>query len=283
MPCAICGSTRRGLVTELGDVVCDGHSYFEFCHWCLRPVGTGHGFCRMCSKSTRRGRSFDDLRQRTLEWCTRTIGDHSLSTVPVFLVSEPALNSLVHGMTQWQTDGFFVQSNVSLFDGLPEVSLMSTLVHEYAHIVLFCDPLDFTFSPLGDELSNEECEGFCELMAYQFLGEEMGSEGARVQRRLLENGNLTYSDGLKMMLRRWSTTKDLPRLISDLTGRPIRRPDSSGQKSRPPVAMPVIPKDTIVKTGNTRVPIDWRDGWTREPPPKTPSPMTREPIDWRHT
>lgn len=282
MPCAICGSTRRGRTTELGDVVCDGHPRFEICQFCLRPTSPGHVACRKCLRTTRRTETLDNVRMRTLDWYTRTIGDHSLSSVSVHSVGEPALNSMVHGMTQWQTDGSFVESKISLYDGLPEVSLMSTLVHEYAHIVLVCDPLDFTFSPQGDELTSEECEGFCELMAYQYLGEEMGPEGARVQRRLLENGILTYSNGLKMMLRRWSVTKDLPRFISELTGRPIRRPDSSGRIPRPPVSVPVLPKDTIVKTGNTRIPIDWRDGGTREPRPTKPSPVTREPIDWRH-
>lgn len=281
MTCALCGSDLRGRRNEFGDVVCLRHSSFGICMYCLRPIASDISDCTVCTKAKRKGKSTEDLRLLVLDWYTRTVGPHSLASVPVAIVGEPLLDHFVHGMTSWQTDGSWVESKISLFDGLPEVSLASTLVHEYAHVVLTCDPLDFTFSPASQGLTDEECEGFCELMAHTFLGEVMGSEGARVQRRMLENGILVYSNGLKAMLRRVAKSGDLPLLVSQLTGRPIRRPDPTGRVTGVPVSMPKLPENTIVKSGDTRPPIHWREGFTPEPALPPVPEMVRKPIDWR--
>ena len=278
MNCIICGAPRASYVTADGEGICDRHSSYSWCQSCLRPIERGV-YCASCNSTANHSvKSVEKIREQVLDWYTRMIGAHSLDSIPVELSGKPDLDYTTMGMTVWRTDGKHLDSSIFLFESLSADVLRSTLVHEYAHVVLLCDPLDFRFS--GDSLTSIESEGFCEFMAYSFLGEPFIANTARQRKRLLSNEMLVYSDGLRMMLDRVGSQPDIPQLVGELTGRPIRRPAPAADRIRRAIPIPPIAPDSVVKQGTTRPLIEWRDHIKYPPIPPAPHKPERQQIKW---
>ena len=278
MNCVICGAPRAAYVSADGEGICARHSSYSLCQSCIRPIERGV-YCTPCRSTAKHSvKSVEKIRVQVLDWYSRMIGDHSLDSVPVELVGKPHLDYSTTGMTVWRTDGIHLDASIFLFESLSADVLRSTLVHEYAHVVLLCDPLDFRFS--GDSLTPIESEGFCEFMAYTFLGESFIANAERQRKRLLSNEMLVYSNGLRMMLGRAGSQPDIPQLVVDLTGRPIRRPTRTIDRIRRAIPIPPIAPDSVVKQGTTRPLIEWRDDTNYPPVPPAPPKPERQQIEW---
>lgn len=203
MRCSIC---RRVLLAGHsfadGRVVCDTDVRRPGCTFCGFPAThrlDEYLYCDEC-----RGRAVVDetgvaFLTRAVEASMRRHNIWLAKAVPVQLETlatqkaARAYDPHVWGRTRFTSGVRGSTTSIEIRFGLPQEIMLSTIAHEYGHVLLFANR---RFS-----LSAELTEGFCEYLAHETLADHSLTPAAHRYRQQMVIRKDVYGNGLRTMLR----------------------------------------------------------------------------------
>ena len=237
--CLVCGALLLGRyhINEWGDEWCESHPSPASCTWCGRmsdlTLDSGRYRCATCRATGVDGAAeLAVLRPKVLEFVAGQVGPHALDRVPVAITGGTLTThgSRRIGRTHTTYDADGASSRISLSPGMPGVLAGAVLAHEYGHVVLAVDPA--TLTPRTDprlDLPTEE--GFCEVLAWQWLTGNTDPDAAFHRRNIERSPDPVYGDGFRSARARLEVVGSVRALLDELRPR-LRSSTSETPPSR---------------------------------------------------
>lgn len=209
---------------EWGENYCASHSHIAGCLWCgsHKQLRIEHGIhaCGDCwDEVIEEDSEVADCAERVMNWLATIIGPHDLQSVPVvyggLTIPPPTGGTLGWTLSTWK--GNVGSAEISTVGHMPRSAFMQLLAHEYGHVLLIFDPHTFQLHP---NIPKEDLvvEGFCEVVASEFLQHVGDDRSLKLLNRMGRNRNAVYGDGFRRMLPEMNQAGGIVPLCMQLTG-----------------------------------------------------------------
>jgi len=222
--CQLCRMAITGsyIQSPFGDSVCTRHGDPSQCANCLRFSSTREPYCGRCLQTA----VHDTQQMRSsvssvLKWLGSLLGNNGLSSIPTMVGTDDQFTAQCLGFTAWTSDGRTVDSKIFIRSGMPTIQCEQVLAHEYGHVLLVADPVNFGFTGGLDASQAVEEEGFCELLSYLYISQVSHPDRDRKLHAIRENTTPIYGEGFRRLWNRFEELGSLLAVRSELLSKSV--------------------------------------------------------------
>ena len=205
--CSVCGKTISGTYTydHWGNFAhpIHGTEPTMHCHSCGRiisgpskQIGTNAVLCSVCASSSVTTSTQVEMCRSKVLTMFKSFGINGIpEDIPIELKKKDLMGGAL-GRIHYSRSAFRIFSDfqIDMTWGLPEVHFQGVLAHEMLHswLVLY-----------GREVTEEECEGFCNLGS-AYIYQKIDTDFSKyLLKRLYENEDRIYGDGYRLQKERF--------------------------------------------------------------------------------
>lgn len=186
------------------------------CFYCLRPNDSNCN--RSCSRCTPlSAAALAAVNMEILAWLQRFFPEHKLGYSEVVAAPIDAFPTSCRGLTTMSFVGAAAKVRIMVPNDSPRFAVSEALAHEYGHVLLCVDPVTFSFIGLPT-LTDEDQEGFCELLRAQWLRDFPPHDLSLRLSSIEDNQIALYRLGYRRMLPQLAAARSIPALRNTLLG-----------------------------------------------------------------
>lgn len=222
--CQLCRVPISGsyIQSPFGDSVCTQHGDPGQCGSCMRFLSNGEAYCAKCLQTVIRDtRQMKSCVNSVLTWLDSLLGKNGLAGIRTSVGTDDQFTSQCLGFTAWTSNGRTVDSRIFIRSGMPAIHCEQVLVHEYGHVLLVADPVDFGFTGGLDASQAVEEEGFCELLSYLYISQVGHPDRDRKLHAIRENSTPIYGEGFRRLWNRFEELGSLLAVRSELLSKSV--------------------------------------------------------------
>ena len=205
--CSICGQAISGTYTYDNWGNCahmmHGAEKTRYCHSCgriisgsFKQIGANAVLCSVCATSSvTTSKQVEACRKKVIS-VFKSLGISGVpEDIPVELKSKDLMGKALGRIHySWSRNRRFSNFHIFMTLGLPELHFRGVLAHEMLHswLVLY-----------GREVTDDECEGFCNLGSGFVYQKEDTDFSRLLLKRLYENADKIYGEGYRLQKERY--------------------------------------------------------------------------------